>query len=384
MPSLSAPGLRPLSCPSTHPFLGRIRVGPYAVPDAGAPEILLVREPWGPLPSGFRAYLLEGEGPGVEVPDAYLLPAGLFPLAEGDVVRVEPSQGRVSTLYRKASLSNSLLVTERCDNYCLMCSQPPRPHDDSWLLEELMELIPLISPETRELGITGGEPGLLGEGLLRLVEGLKTHLPMTAVHMLSNGRRFSEEGFAQGLGQVRHPDLMVGIPLYSDLPEEHDHVVQARGAYDDTVRGILNLKRAGVRVELRVVIHAFTYERLPELARFIARNLLFVDHVALMGLELMGFAKTNLLKLWVDPLDYQESLRASVRILDRAGVSTSLYNHPLCVLPTDLHPFARKSISDWKNVYFRECEGCSLREACGGFFASSSLKRSRGITSVRG
>ena len=108
-----------------------------------------------------------------------------------------------------------------------------------------------------------------------------------------------------------------------------------------------------------------------------------MDHVALMGLELMGFAKTNLPKLWVDPLDYQEPLRAAVRTLERAGVSTSLYNHPLCVLPADLHPFARKSISDWKNVYFRECEGCALREACGGFFASSTLKRSRGIAPVR-
>ncbi|MCY1046059.1 His-Xaa-Ser system radical SAM maturase HxsC [Corallococcus sp. bb12-1] len=226
-------------------------------------------------------------------------------------------------------------------------------------------------------------PGCWGEGLLRLVDRLKTHLPATAVHMLSNGWRFSEEGFAQGLGRLRHWGLMVGIPLYSGLPEEHDHVVQARGAYDDTLRGILNLKRVGVRVEFRVVIHALTHERLPELARFIARNLLFVDHVALMGLELMGFAKTNLPKLWVDPLDYREPLRAAVRVLDRAGVSTSLYNHPFCVLPTDLHPFVRKSISDWKNIYFRECEGCSLKEACGGFFASSSLRRSRGIAPGR-
>lgn len=381
--ALSAMGLRPLSSASTHSFLGRIREGAPPTSDSGVPEILLVREPHAVLPPGFRAYLLEAPAPDVNVPDAYVLPPGFLPLAEGDVVRVEPSTGRLSALYRRASLSNSLLVTERCDNYCLMCSQPPRKHDDSWLLEELLALIPLIAPETRELGITGGEPALLGPGLSRLVERLKTHLPGTAVHMLSNGRRFSEEGFARSLGRLGHPDLMVGIPLYSDLPEEHDHVVQARGAYDETLRGILNLKRAGVRVELRVVIHALTHERLPELARFIARNLLFVDHVALMGLELMGFAKTNLPKLWVDPLDYQEPLRAAVRTLERAGVSTSLYNHPLCVLPADLHPFARKSISDWKNVYFRECEGCALREACGGFFASSTLKRSRGIAPVR-
>ncbi len=40
-----------------------------------------------------------------------------------------------------------------------------------------------------------------------------------------------------------------------------------------TIEGILNLKRCGVRVEIRVVIHRETYKRLPELARFIARNL---------------------------------------------------------------------------------------------------------------
>ncbi|MCY1046060.1 hypothetical protein OV208_32405 [Corallococcus sp. bb12-1] len=101
-------------------------MGAQAVPDGEAPEILLVRESRGPLPPGFRAYLLEAESPDVNVPDAYVMPPGLLALAEGDVVRVEPSQGRVSALYRKESLSNSLLVTERCDNYCLMCSQPPR------------------------------------------------------------------------------------------------------------------------------------------------------------------------------------------------------------------------------------------------------------------
>lgn len=382
MPSLSMPGLRALSASSARPFIGRIREHPVPASSAGDPEILLVSARTPALPPGFRAYLLTEPSPGVSAPDAYVLPTGLHPLAEGDVVRVEPSTGRLSVLYRKASLSNSLLVTERCDNYCLMCSQPPRKQDDSWLLDELMELIPLISPDTRELGITGGEPGLLGARLLQLLEQLKMHLPGTAIHMLSNGRSFSDEDFARRLARIHHPDLMVGIPLYSDLPEEHDHVVQARGAYDETVRGILNLKRLGVRVELRVVIHAFTHERLPELARFIARNLLFVDHVALMGLELMGFAKTNLSRLWVDPLDYQGPLREAVRVLDRAGLSTSLYNHPLCVLPTDLHAFARKSISDWKNVYFPECEGCALRDACGGFFASSALKRSRGIAPV--
>ncbi|MGN6108233.1 MAG: His-Xaa-Ser system radical SAM maturase HxsC [Kofleriaceae bacterium] len=298
------------------------------------------------------------------------------------MVRIEPHRRSIHALYRRNSPSNSFLVTERCDNYCVMCSQPPKEHDDRWIVDELMDAIPLVSPETAELGLTGGEPGLLGERLVELIQQCRRYLPTTALHVLSNGRSFKNAQLARSLAGVGHPDLMIGIPLYADVPEIHDYVVQARGAFDETIRGILNLKQCGVRVELRFVIHADTYDGLSRFARFVARNLLFVDHVALMGLELMGFARSNLDALWIDPLDYQGELREAVEILDRAGVAVSIYNHQLCVLDPELHRFARASISDWKNTYASECDACALRSECGGFFSSSSLRRSRGIAAV--
>jgi hypothetical protein len=146
---------------------------------------------------------------------------------------------------------------------------------------------------------------------------LRDFLPKTAVHVLTIGRKFCDVGFVRAVAEVRHPDLMLGIPLYSDLPEEHDYIVQAKGAFNETVRGILNLKRKRLRVELRFVIHRETTARMPDFARFVARNLSFVDHVALMGLELAGFARVNLDSLWIDPLDYQRPLREAVRALER-------------------------------------------------------------------
>jgi His-Xaa-Ser system radical SAM maturase HxsC len=373
---LYARGLQPLSEVSPRPFVGRI------CEDADRPsatDVLLSRHPMPVLPPGFRAYLLH-ERVDVARADTYVLPPELHYLSAGDVVRIDPQRRTLSALYRRGSRSNSLLVTERCDNYCLMCSQPPKEVDDSWVLRELMtEVIPLISQETREIGITGGEPALLGDDLVGLLALMKETLPGTAVHVLSNGRRFSEADFARAIAEVAHPDLMFGIPLYSDLAEGHDYVVQARGAFDESVRGILNLKRSGVRVELRFVVHAETYERLPNFAEFVTRNLVFVDHVAIMGLEPTGFAKTNLDALWVDPLDYQNELAAAVHCLARARLNVSLYNLPLCLLPPELHRFARKSISDWKNVYFDECRSCVRQDDCAGFFASSAVRRSRGI-----
>ncbi len=344
----------------------------------------LSRPPHSPLPNGFRTYFLVGgdrEDIDAAIGDeaAIVLPTLYDYLGSGDVVRISPHRSGIRTLYRRSSDYNSILLTERCNNYCLMCSQPPKSADDSWIVDQVLQAIPLIDRGAREIGFTGGEPTLLGDDLLRILTACKNWLPRTAIHVLSNGRRFSDSDYAERYAAVHHPDLMVGIPLYSDLSTIHDYVVQADGAYDETIRGILNLKRLGMRVEIRVVVHKQTYERLPQLAEFIARNLLFVDHVALMGLEMTGFTKPNLEDLWVDPRDYQRSLYDAVKHLDAYRMRVSIYNHQLCVLDERLWKFAKKSISDWKNEYMPECTGCAKKTDCGGFFSSARIRYSSHI-----
>lgn len=300
-------------------------------------------------------------------------------LEDGDVVSVAPG-GVVRTLYRRQSRSNTLFATDRCNSLCVMCSQPPREVDDSNRPAELIRLIQLIDPATEELGITGGEPTLLGNGLLEVVHACREYLPRTALHVLSNGRRFYYWKYAKALGALHHPDLMVGVPVYSDIDVEHDYVVQARGAFDETVVGLHNLARSGVPVEIRVVIHADTCQRLSDLAGFIYRNLTFAAHVAFMGLEVIGFAKANAAKLWIDPVDYSRSLEDAVVMLADVGMNVSIYNHQLCTLPSALWPYCRNSISDWKREYSPECHDCAARERCGGFFAwNIEGHRSRGI-----
>ncbi len=80
------------------------------------------------------------------------------------------------------------------------------------------------------------------------------------------------------------------------------------GAFNQTIPGILNLAQVGARIEIRVVLHKQTAPALPEIAEFIARNLPFVDQVALMGLEMIGLARANIPELWIDPTEYAEEL----------------------------------------------------------------------------
>lgn len=295
-------------------------------------------------------------------------------LNEGDVVSID-TRGHVRTVYRPGSHYNSLFVTDRCNSYCLMCSQPPKNIKEPGRLQELQRIVSLINPQAVELIVTGGEPTLLKDDFLELIRTCRDELPKTALHVLSNGRLFYYGGFAKELAAIRHPDLMMGIPLYADNDIEHDHVVQARNAFDETMIGLQNLGRYGVPVEVRVVLHQHTYKRLPELAEFIYRNVTFASHVALMGLELMGFAIPNLESLWVDPWEYREQLEAATLFLAARGMRVSIYNHQLCTVRESVRPFCRRSISDWKNEYLPVCDECSARGMCGGFFSSVVQRR---------
>ncbi len=239
----------------------------------------------------------------------------------------------------------------------------------------MLQTIDLIDPSTPELGITGGEPTLLKDGFLEVVRSCKEQLPNTALHVLSNGRLFRYGSFAKHLAAIQHHDLMIGVPVYSDLEDRHDYVVQAKGAFEDTLIGLQNLGRFAVPVEIRVVLHRFTFDRLPQVAEFIYRNLTFASHVTFMGMEMMGFAISNLDALWVDPFDYRGQLERATLFLAERGMNVSVYNHQLCTVPESIWSFCRKSISDWKNDYLPQCETCSVREQCGGFFTSAIQRR---------
>ena len=124
-----------------------------------------------PIPEGFAGYLVPEQlrPRQTELPAGsarMVLPASFDYLAQGDIVRLNWARGSIGVLFRRASHYNTLLVTEQCNHYCLMCSQPPKRPEDRWLVEDAQQLVRMLPLDTESLGISGGEPTLLGEDLL--------------------------------------------------------------------------------------------------------------------------------------------------------------------------------------------------------------------------
>lgn len=300
-------------------------------------------------------------------------------LKEGDILVIN-TDGVINTLYRVNSFQNFLLVTEQCNSNCLMCSQPPKDREDiPYLFNIQKQLIPLIPKDCLELGITGGEPTLMGNLFFELLELIKSHLPNTEIHCLTNGRLFKSYNFTKQLGDLIYDKLMLGIPVYSDFYQVHDFIVQANGAFNETILGLYNLAFFNQRIEIRVVLHRQSIPRLVKLAKYIYKNLPFVEHIAFMGLENQGYTPYNIEKLWIDPIDYMEDLCEAVEYLSSKDLNVSIYNSQLCVMPEKLWEYNKKSISDWKTIYLDECSNCSLIDMCGGLFASSENMHSKHI-----
>lgn len=270
------------------------------------------------------------------------------------------------------SNSNVLFVTDQCNNHCVMCCQPPKKKDDfDYYFKKNVALVKSAPKETEVVCITGGEPTLAGEKFLELVRIVREDLPNTDIQILSNGRTFANHSFAHQLMEIGGDKVFVGVPLHSDYAPDHDKIAGAKGAFNETMLGLYNLADEGVPVELRVVINKMNYQRLPQMAEFIFKNLYFVAWTAWMAMEDTGYATKNAKHIWIEPKDYISQLCEAIRFLNDWDLPASIFNIPLCLLPQDCHQYAAQSISDWKTKYIEICDGCALKEKCCGLFATS-------------
>ena len=203
------------------------------------------------------------------------------------------------------SNDNTLFVTEQCNNHCLMCCQPPKRIEDiERLFKENIHIVRTAPKELKVIGISGGEPTLLGDRLFDLIEEIRLQLPDTDIHLLSNGRAFSNPAYTHKLREVAGDHICIGVPLHSDYPGDHDLIAGARGAYTETILGLYTLASENISIELRVVINRLNYSRLPIMSEFVNKNIPFVEWVAFMGMEKTGLAVRNNNKIWIEPQEY--------------------------------------------------------------------------------
>ena len=291
-------------------------------------------------------------------------------LHDGDYVIISPN-GSVSSIFIPKSEHNSLYVTSMCNNNCIMCSQPPCYRNDIDELYNLnCKLLDLLDNVTA-IGITGGEPTLLGSKLYFLLEKIIEKFPACQIHILTNARTFVWDEYARLIGSLGNSNISFGIPFLSDSYQIHNFISQQKNSFPQSLNGIYNLANYDQRIELRIILQQYTVQRIENIGKFIIKNLPFIEQVSFMGLEMIGRAQIFSNEVWVELEDFLEPLVKTIDLLILNGFNVCIFNLPFCLLPESLWPYCIQSISEWKRSFFEFCDFCRKRNDCGGVFFST-------------
>tara|TARA_B110000008_G_C16970700_1_gene563793 strand:+ start:316 stop:1419 length:1104 start_codon:yes stop_codon:yes gene_type:complete len=291
--------------------------------------------------------------------------------AYGDIVAVSNNRRRVSGILSKNAKQNTLLVTERCDNLCSFCSQPPNDNPDTHLYVDAAYAIVNFNTDSM-VGITGGEPLLNKRKFSTFMEILNKGGNTTPLHILTNGRAFGDSYFCSQVVELSSKRYILwGIPLHGHNQELHDKCVSMPGAFVETIQGLMNLSYAGQNIELRTVVTKDNYKSLKNISELVNSSFPFIFSHAIMNLEPKGWAKRNFDSLNVSVKEQMPYISDCVFNNSFKGLESMLFNYPLCETPKNIQKYYCKSISDWKNYYPAFCNGCTDKKDCGGFFSSS-------------
>ena len=301
-----------------------------------------------------------------------------LPFVQGDIINITPC-GTATVIWEADTPHHALYVTDVCNSKCIMC---PQIEGASTHYDECMALLDLVDFKgLPSIGITGGEPTLNINKLIDVLTKIAKKSPGQKVHILTNGRNFARKDVVEKIASVKGVKVSYGIPLYSDIAEEHDYIVGVKGAFVETIQGIYNLGRYNQNIEIRTVILRQNYSKLKSLATYIYRNMPFVNHIALMSMEYHGNAEINYNLVAIDPVEYKTELFEAVREYVRYNMVVDVYNTPLCLVDSRIKEFCKDSISTWKKTYLPQCESCIYKSDCSGVF-ETSFKHSEHIKPI--
>jgi radical SAM protein with 4Fe4S-binding SPASM domain len=264
-----------------------------------------------------------------------------------------------------------------------------------------------ILDRTWELGIphvvfTGGEPTLRND-LPELIAHAEANGQITGLN--TNARRLSDEKFVQALLEAGLDHVQITVE--SCNPGVHDDMVRAKGAFQQTIRGLENVLVTRLYVMTNTTMLRTNVHTIPDTLDFLAglgvptvglNALIYSGHGTTVGTglpesDLLPLLKTARAKteahgqklIWYTPTQYCHFDPMQLE-LGIKGCTAALYN--MCVEPDGgvlpcqsyYRPLGNLLADSWDSIWNHElavrlrerqdlpekCNGCDLLAECGG------------------
>jgi MoaA/NifB/PqqE/SkfB family radical SAM enzyme len=132
-------------------------------------------------------------------------------------------------------------------------------------LQEIKREMRQAIGDCQSIVLTGGEPTIRPD-FLEIVKYAKK-LGFGTIQIQTNGRMFAYREFCEKTIKAGANEFSPA--LHGHIAELHDYLTAARGSFEQTTKGIQNLKKLGQKVVTNTVVTKSNYRHLPEIAKLL-------------------------------------------------------------------------------------------------------------------
>jgi MoaA/NifB/PqqE/SkfB family radical SAM enzyme len=276
-----------------------------------------------------------------------------------------------------------VIISPCCKNNCFFC-KPKKNIDKSSLDREKINvfrnLIDFKKQGIKKIEISGCDP-IEYEHILELVDYIRK-LGFSEIQLSTHGRDFSDKELVKkielaGLTKVR-------IPLYSSESEMHDMTTGAKGSFEEAVRGIRNLSKTKIKIQVSALITNKNKNDLTRIADLV-KDMGVTDFYISVPLLSLGESK-----LFFVPLkDLKPYLKKIYNYSKKTGYDMQFFEIPYCAFgfydesinnktyppnlgrycqPVKIHKTNIKDMPAYRvKIKSKICKKCFCDNVCDGF-----------------
>ena len=267
-----------------------------------------------------------------------------------------------------------ICVWDKCNNKCLMCTNPDRPWpawDGSfdYSYKSLIERIKKSEKKIKtydSIYLSGGEPTLHPE-FSKVLKFISEHFPKQRIKLLTNGRKFLYRDFTEEVLNITN-NLDIELSIYGSDKKSHEVVTRALGSFEQTIQGLENLlsyKRKGQLVNVRFVITKLSYKHLENFLKMMKEKFILTDRIMLIFWEVEHQALKNIETVKVTYNQVSPYLEKTYSLL-KYFKEIRLYHFPLCSLSEKFWPYTWRTLPEDGIIFNNSCSQCQYKKYCLG------------------
>jgi MoaA/NifB/PqqE/SkfB family radical SAM enzyme len=267
------------------------------------------------------------------------------------------------------NLPTFIPLTYDCNNNCISCPVPRKGVRKNFSLDYIKNKIDQIALHSKHIELNGGEP-CLNKDLFNILNYTYSK-GFQEITLLSNIEMFSYELYSKKISKFKNLKLIT--TLYGSNLKIHDAITRTPGSFKRKIKGLKNLIKFKVKIELRILIHKMNYFYFNDIVDFLINNFKSDDFIkiVIMNPRLTGAALKNRKNVAIRLNVISKLLQKPILKLIKNKFNVELYHFPNCVLPLSTRKLSKGLTSPLSEVCFIErCNQCIDKKKCSGIWKS--------------